>query len=82
MKQSKHLFIITIRVNANEWNYKKDQVIKTAIYTGSYYHAINMAESFCGSEVPSYTLISVEKVDEFIFSPIGMKPLYEPNCHR
>ena len=81
-KQTKHLFIVSLEINSDEWYYKKGQVIKTVVYTGNYGHAIDMAHSFGGSEVPSYKVLSVEKVDEFIFSPIGTNPLYEQNSHR
>lgn len=60
-KRKKRVFIITIMIKDEVWNYKKGQIIKSAIISNSSYRAINSFEDrHCGGDYPYYEIIDIE----------------------
>ncbi len=70
----KRIFIVKILLEnqTEEWGmYKPNTEILIPVFTNSAYNAHRkVSNNLWGSEYPLYSIISVEKCDEFLFSPL------------
>lgn len=70
----KTIFLVTIEIKTNAWDYKEGMKIIIPVNTNSGYNAEKLVENrFCGSEYPLYNIVSIEKSDSFLFKPILSK---------
>ena len=61
-------FFITIEILDECWNYKMYQQFTSIVYARSQHFAIKKFNNkHCGSEYPSYGIVSVTKEDNFLF---------------
>jgi hypothetical protein len=59
-KREKRLFIITLEIESECWDYKIGDIIETAVISNNINNAINIFEDrHWGSEYPSYNITGV-----------------------
>lgn len=69
----KNIFLITIEILANEWDYVIGQEIIIPVLSNNAHNAESKFNTrYCGSEYPNYNIKSVVKCDDFIFSPMHL----------
>jgi hypothetical protein len=60
-KRSKRMFIVTLTIREQCWNYKIGQVINSAIISNSLRNAYEtFQDTHCGGEYPSYQITNIE----------------------
>jgi hypothetical protein len=60
-KRSKRLFIVTLTIREQCWNYKIGQIINSAVISNSLQNAWQTFEDrHCGGEYPSYQITNIE----------------------
>lgn len=75
MKKSNKLklFVFEIKINSNEWNYKKGQKIMIPIQSNNSHNAyMKFDNKYNGSEFPNYKLIVIHECDKFLFNPYNL----------
>ena len=70
-KRKKRLFIITLEIKNECWDYKIGQIIRSAVISNNINNAIKTFEDrHCGSEYPFYEITGVEDTyDAGFFMP-------------
>ena len=70
-KRKKRLFIITLEIKNECWDYKIGQIIRSAAISNNINNAVKTFEDrHCGSEYPFYEIIGVEDTyDTGFFMP-------------
>jgi hypothetical protein len=70
-RTNRRVFIIEIEIQEECWDYKVGQIFKTAIISNNKENAYyTFKEHHCGSEYPSYGIISIEDtIDSGFFAP-------------
>lgn len=70
MPSKKKVWLVTIRIESDAWDYKQGDQIIIPVYSISGYHADQIVKNYVGSEYPSYSIISIAPCDNFLFKPI------------
>lgn len=71
MGATKKMFLVTILIGTNEWDYKKDQQIVIPVITNNKKNAITkITDKYVGSEYPDYDVVDVKETDDFLFKPM------------
>jgi hypothetical protein len=70
-KKKMHIVTILFRNEKTEWDYEPNTTLQIPVMAINEGWAFSKVEDlYCGSEYPDYTIISVEKCDDFLFMPI------------
>ena len=64
------LFIFTIEILSNDWDYKTGQIIIIPIKSNTVVNAYKKLENYEGSEYPDYKVTSITRCDDFLFKPL------------
>lgn len=60
-KRQRRVFIITLEIKQGCWDYKKGDIIRSAVISNSILNACFAFENkHCGSEYPTYEIIDIE----------------------
>ena len=70
-KRQRRIFIITLEIKENSWNYKVGDIIKSAVISNNINNAIySFEDAHCGSEYPRYDITGVlDTVETGFFMP-------------
>jgi hypothetical protein len=64
------VFVFTIEILSDEWEYKKGQKINIPIKSNTVANAYKKLENYDGSEYPNYKVINIDRCDNFLFKPL------------
>jgi hypothetical protein len=70
-KRRKRIFIITIEIEDQVWDYEIGQIVTIPVISNNEYNAaLTFEDRHCGSEYPSYSILKVyDTLNSFLFMP-------------